>query len=135
ELRADHTLHDLHLAIQSAFGLDDDHAYAFFLNNRAWDRTFQYGSSHLTSSPQADATLLGGLPLRRNKRFLYIFDMSAERCHEVRVAGEGTADAGLQYPRIVESVGEAPAQYRGFVEESGDDSAHAGSHPLDPTLA
>jgi hypothetical protein len=34
ECTQEQTLHDLHLAIQSAFELDNDHLYAFFLNNR-----------------------------------------------------------------------------------------------------
>ncbi len=135
ELRANQTLHDLHLAIQSAFDLDDDHAYAFFLNNRAWDRAFEYVSPHITTSPQAGATMLDVLPLRRNKRFLYVFDLGDELRHEVRVAGEGVADASVRYPRIVESVGEAPAQYAEFAEESGEEPAHTESHPLDPSLA
>jgi hypothetical protein len=41
EFRADDTVHDLHQIIQYVFHLDDDHLYAFFLNNRAWDRTFK----------------------------------------------------------------------------------------------
>lgn len=45
ELSADHTLEDLHLAIQDAFDFDNDHLYSFFMNNRAWDRSSEY---HLT---------------------------------------------------------------------------------------
>ena len=30
-----HTLYDLHLAIQTAFGWDDDHEYSFFMSGRA----------------------------------------------------------------------------------------------------
>lgn len=61
ELRADQTLHDLHQVIQHAFNLDDDHLYAFFLNNRAWDPTFEYGGPRTQRAPyQADSTPLCG---------------------------------------------------------------------------
>ncbi len=135
ELRADQTLHDLHGAIQDAFELDDDHAYAFFLNNRAWDRTFQYGGPDVPSPHQTGASPLGALPLRKNKRFLYLFDFGDELRHEVRVAGEGTIDPSLRYPRIVESVGEAPTQYPEPAEEHRRGTAHAEAHPLAPGLA
>src|SRR5207245_2442120 len=69
------------------------------------------------------------------KRFLYVFDLGDELRHEVRVAGEGTADASVRYPRLVESVGKAPAQHREFAEESEEDPAHTEPYPLDPTLA
>lgn len=43
ELCANQTLHDLHLAIQSAFDWDDDHLYAFYMSGKAWDRNSEYG--------------------------------------------------------------------------------------------
>src|SRR5262249_51784805 len=44
ELRGEQTLHDLHMAIQQAFDFDNDHLYAFFLSNRAWDEASEYVS-------------------------------------------------------------------------------------------
>jgi len=42
ELRADQTLHDLHLAIQDAFEWDNDHLYVFFMSGKAWDSDTEY---------------------------------------------------------------------------------------------
>ena len=42
ELRADQTLHDLHLAIQNAFEWDNDHLYAFYMSGKAWDSDSEY---------------------------------------------------------------------------------------------
>ncbi len=133
ELRADQTLHDLHGAIQDAFELDDDHLYVCFLNNRAWDRTFEYGDPRGTFPRYADAVLLGELPLRRHKRFLYVFDFGDELFHEVRMVGEGTADADGRYPRVVERIGAAPPQYSTFDED--EDSGHGEPPPLAPGMA
>ena len=36
-VREDLTLVDLHYALQSAFGWDDDHLYAFWLDERFWE--------------------------------------------------------------------------------------------------
>ena len=38
-IRSHHSLIDLHHLLQSAFGWDDDHLYAFWLGNRFWPRT------------------------------------------------------------------------------------------------
>jgi len=134
ELLADQTLHVLHHAIQGAFELDADHLYAFFLNNNAWDRTFEYGGPRVDRSPhQADSVALGALPLRMNKRILYLFDFGDDLRHEVRMVGEGTADANERYPRVVESVGAPPPQYPVFADDEGPDREE--SPPLDPGLA
>ena len=135
EFRADQTLHDLHKAIQDVFELDDDHAYAFFLNNSAWDRTFEYGGPDVPSANQADAALLGALPLRKNKRFLYLFDFGDELRHEVRMVGEGTTDAKGRYPRVIESIGAAPPQYPDLDENEGRGTDHGEPPRLDPKLA
>ena len=53
-----HTQKLKHVAIQSVFELDDDHAYAFYLNNRAWDPTFEYGKSmYSTVRPRGMPTI------------------------------------------------------------------------------
>ncbi len=140
EFRADQTLHDLHQIIQHVSHLDyeHDHLYAFFLNNRAWDRTFKYGGPGVEEAPhQAVSTPLGSLPLRKNKRFLYLFDFGDELRHEVRVVGEGVADVNKRYPRIIESVGAAPPQYHHHDEdEEEEEGADPGEPPpLDPRLA
>ena len=130
ELRADQTLHDLHLAIQSVFELDDDHAYAFYLNNRAWDPTFEYGNSERPKTRHASAMRLGALVLRVNKRILYVFDLGNDRRHEVRYVAEGVADAGVAYPRLVSSVGEAPARYPELAEDLVEEPAPPEARPL-----
>ena len=134
ELRAEQTLHDLHLAIQHAFELDDDHAYAFFLNNRAWDPTFKYGGRDMRSPNEVDAARLDTLPLRKNKRILYLFDSGDELRHEVRMVGEGITDAGGSYPRVIESVGEPP-QYRDLDGNEQLTMDHEEPPRLDPQLA
>ncbi len=42
ELVEDHTLEDLHWAIQEAFHFGGDHLYSFFMSGKAWDRSTEY---------------------------------------------------------------------------------------------
>lgn len=59
------------------------------------------------------AVTLDSLDLEEGQTFLYLFDYGDEWRFRVRVH-EVTADApaDVEYPRVVESVGKAPAQYR-----------------------
>lgn len=137
EVREDQTLHDLHQAIQSAFQLDDDHPYAFFLNNNAWDTEFECVGPDLEHGRRRAAeTELRSLELRRNRRILYLFDFGAELRHEVRVVGEGEVKPGFAYPFVRGGEGSPPKQY----EDYGDardlhDASDGEFRPLPESLA
>jgi len=63
-------------------------------------------------------TTLSSLNLQRGQKFLYLFDYGDEWRFNVKVhAINEEADTALTYPRIVESVGEAPQQYPDWDEE------------------
>ena len=67
-------------------------------------------------------TALADLGLSKGKTFLYLFDYGDEWQFKVRVhAVNPNADATLQYPRLVEEVGEAPAQYGYWDDEEEED--------------
>jgi hypothetical protein len=122
ELRGDQTLHDLHLAIQQAFDFNNDHLYAFFLSNRAWDSASEYASPF--SDGERDALYpLASLQLSPRKRFLYLFDYGDEWHFSVTL--EMITLSGVQkrtrYPRTTEKHGEAPPQYPDFDEEPEED--------------
>ncbi len=135
ELTEEQTLHDVHHAIQHAFRLDDDHLYVFFLNNRAWDMVYEYGGPSVTASQSAVGARLGSLPLRLNKRLLYLFDFGDELRHEVKVVSEGEVEPGVSYPRLVEAQGEPPAQYPSFVREEVDGSGDESEEHEEPPPA
>ncbi len=63
-------------------------------------------------------TTLGSLKLQRKQSFMYLFDYGSEWRFKVRVhAINENADPEAEYPRIVESVGEPPQQYRSWGED------------------
>lgn len=115
ELLESQSLHHLHKVIQRAFEWDDDHLYAFFMTNKAWDNGGAFGGPH-SDMPPASRVQLGQLALRPKRKFLYIFDVGDELRHEITVVRQGTTEEGVKYPRILESQGEAPPQC-GEVEE------------------
>lgn len=230
ELVEDHTLEDLHWAIQEAFHFDGDHLYSFFMSGKAWDRETEYAlpgdffepgvdgdpfslpdtddmddeaepgidpesaqaiidalgdtpppetfedmlsmlstnadlraemvklMSEQTGIPAFMADMLlknapsfmGGMPegmdmlgglfaddepagdvreteleslaLQPGQSFMYLFDYGDEWRFQVKVDKVGgEIELGVEYPRIVQSVGEAPPQYPDWDEEDDDD--------------
>ncbi len=123
ELRGDQTLHDLHNAIQEAFGWDDDHLYAFYLSGIAWDRDTAY-ESPVGDGHHADRYRLERLPLTVGQRILYLFDFGDRLEHSVKLEAivPGGVTNGVTYPRITERRGANLPQYRELDEdEDGDE--------------
>jgi len=121
-VRGDQTLADLHLALQDAFEWDDDHLYAFWLDGVYWSRrgvefthpghARELGDPHTRSA----RVRLGDLGLEPGQKIAYVFDFGDEWRVELTVA-RVDADDGGAYPRLLESSGEAPPQYRPLEED------------------
>ena len=109
---------DLHEAILDAFEFFDDHAHAFFMDNRAWESgPYAFYTPFLKEEDldmgeknrYTDEVTLDELGLMPNRRFLYIFDFGEEwrfSCRVLRVLDEATPEAA-----VVRSVGDPPEQY------------------------
>jgi len=118
ELRSDQTLDDLHFAIQSAFRWDADHLYSFFMNGQVWDRNYGFACPYEEDNPPwTDEAIIGELGLTPKHRFLYFFDYGDSHEFEVQVVDIRPEAGRGKYPRVVESHGEAPQQYRSWDEE------------------
>lgn len=111
-VRHDLTLVDLHYALQSAFGWDDDHLYAFWLDDQFWTAA----GAHYTRPCAADgpsrsaAVRIDRLGLAEGRRIAYVFDFGHEWRVRLRVQSV-VADDGLPSPRLLRADGQAPPQY------------------------
>jgi len=118
EVRGDQTLHQLHKAIFNAFERFEEHLYAFFLSNKPWDSSTEYGLPDSESEAKnAKRAKIDSLGLRAKKSFLYLFDFGDEWWHSIELLGVKEEECMGKYPRIVESEGEAPPQYPPCDEE------------------
>jgi tetratricopeptide (TPR) repeat protein len=113
DIKGTQSLHHLHQAIVEAFDRDDDHLYAFFMNNKAWDNTDEYGPPYgETSARNSMKARINSLGLDIKSKFLYIFDFGDDWEHPITLTGIRQEAARGKFPRIVKSKGEAPPQYR-----------------------
>lgn len=104
------TLEELHLAIQEAFSFDNDHAYAFFMDNAKWSRNDCYYAEGIEEGYRtANQYSLEQVGMEKGKRFKYIFDFGDEwtfQCKVLRVQ-----EGGMQGAKVIKAVGDAPEQY------------------------
>lgn len=111
----DLTLVDLHYALQSAFGWDDDHLYSFWLSGSFWgaeEGHYMHPFRAASTQPRGKSACarLDELNLAEGQQLAYVFDFA----QEWRVAltlREIRASAGRASARCIEKVGAAPPQY------------------------
>lgn len=128
KIDADSALSQFSSAILDAFGFDDDHMHAFFMDNRAWS---QYPEACYWSdpddedemednvNPSTDEVSLRDLQLADGQKFLYVFDFGDDwrfSCRVLKILDEQTKE-----PQVVRSVGDAPEQYPDFDEEDWEE--------------
>lgn len=111
-VRDDLTLVDLHYALQSAFGWDDDQLYSFWLHGTFWgteDDRYTHPYHAASSGPHGRSAVarLDELALTEGQRIAYVFDFGREQrvaleLREIRAGG------GRTLARCIERVGVAP---------------------------
>jgi hypothetical protein len=133
-IRSDQTFIDLHLALHDAFEWGDDHLFAFWPGGEFWPcGGVEYTHPlHLALDPFAGWDLPRSGPertsaerrldrarLTKGDKIAYLFDFGDES--RVRLAVRDVlADDGGPYPRLLESVGDAPPQYPDYDEDEAD---------------
>lgn len=111
--------------------MEDDHLYSFWLGGKFWSRggdeyTHPWhaeepnplGPFAMGPAPRNAEIRLDRLELVKGQRIAYLFDFDEWR---VRLTlRQFASDDGRPYPRLLESVGDAPPQYLDYedVEES-----------------
>lgn len=114
-ISADAMLVQLSSEILSAFYFDDDHAHAFFMDNRAWSDANSYymdmedDDEDEKMSRHTDDYTLRQAGLAAESKFLYIFDFGEEWRFQCRVLK--VLDEQVEKAEVIRSVGEPPRQY------------------------
>ena len=111
-VRDDLTLVDLHYALQSAFGWDDEHLYSFWLNGSFWgaeDAHYMhpYHAVSLDPAGKSACVQLDELGLEEGQQIAYVFDFAREWRVALQLREIATARSRVG-ARCIESVGEAP---------------------------
>ena len=110
------TLYQLHVAILEAFEFMDDHAHAFFMDNKTWSQYDAYysmkmdGHERLTKSRKLEK-----LNLKKGSQFKYVFDFGEEWRFQCKVLRELEEDT--KTPLVIREVGESLEQYPEYEDE------------------
>lgn len=104
------TLLQLHSAIIDAFEFCDDHAHAFFMDNKKWSHWDAYFMNGVGDGDRTtDQYRLNQVGLAIGMQFKYVFDFGDEwtfQCKVLRIVNENT-----KTPKIIKRKGTAPEQY------------------------
>jgi hypothetical protein len=125
-VRDDMTLVDLHYALQSAYGWDDDHLYAFWLDGSFWASEAEhymhpYHAASTDPPGKSACTPLSELAIAPGHQIAYEFDF--ERGWRVMVQLSEIREArGRAVARCIEREGEAPPQYPGAPPEKREET-------------
>lgn len=119
ELKDAQTLDDLHeVIIYKSFGWDDPHMYSFFFDNKPYSKNLKMEYScnpeaddFTEEKPNSSTTKLKELNLKKNQKFLFVFDFGDDHQFGINVEGFGEVQEGKKYPLILEEKGKAPKQY------------------------
>ncbi len=125
-VRDDLTLVDLHYALQSAFGWDDDQLYSFWLHGTFWGAeeehyTHPYHAAARDPRGRSAVARLDELALTEGQRIAYVFDFEREWRVQLELR-EIRAAQGRAVARCVEREGTAPPQYDRPVLDKDDDA-------------
>ena len=104
------TLYKLHEAILDAFEFVDDHAHAFFMDNKTWSHADAYYSIKIDGHERlTKGRKLEKLNLAKGSQFKYVFDFGEEWRFQCKILRELEEDT--KTPVVIREVGEAPFQY------------------------
>lgn len=110
------TLYKLHKAILDAFEFEDDHAHAFFMDNKAWSQANAYYSMKMNGDEMlTKGRRLEKLGLGKGNRFKYVFDFGDNWQFQCRVLRELEEDT--KQPLVLRRVGGSPEQYPDYDPE------------------
>jgi pRiA4b ORF-3-like protein len=113
----DQTLEVVHTLLRLAFGWDDDHLYAFWLDGDFWGNpASKYAPTLEPEGKNASDARLEQLGLEPGQKIAYVFDIGDEWRVDLRVA-EIEPAGGDPYPQLLTGRGDAPSQYGHFGEE------------------
>lgn len=116
EIDSEASLLDLHNAIQDAVDFDRDHLFEFF-GGRNWrNHKVVFGDSYDAENifdVYSSITLEEVYPLPKSCKLFYHFDFGDDWFFKIRKSRKKPKEPenGVQYPRVVESVGPNPEQY------------------------
>jgi len=118
EMKASQTLEELHEAIQSAIGWDNDHLYSFFIDNKFNGREpdAEFTCPYEPEGRKTADISVGVFAFRKSQKFAYLFDFGDDHRFEIEVLNFGKVRDGKEYPFLIESKGKSPQQYPDFEE-------------------
>jgi hypothetical protein len=122
EISSSETLHDLAATIVRFFDFEFDHAFGFYskLTGRIFDSPVKYELFADMGEGEARSVkrtrIADAFPTIGTK-MTFLFDYGDGWRFRIVATGRNRTESGVKYPRLLKTIGEAPAQYPDFDDE------------------
>jgi hypothetical protein len=117
ECHAGQTFEDLHLAILESVGFDSSQLASFYICNENWEKKIEITLIDMETddsdmTPVMREVELQDYLLQKGQKLIYEYDFVLMWRFLIEVEDVKEADKSIDgYPKFIESIGEAPAQY------------------------
>lgn len=132
-IKSEQTFLDLHKAIKDAFGFIGQEMASFYVSDEEWGKgpeiplaDLGFGQDGEQAPALMDQVLISDHIRSTDQRFIYAYDFLHMWMFMVELIHAGDPEKGVEYPRVVMSMKEAPG------EHSKEDDLTAGIHDDDP---
>lgn len=120
------SLHKLAETILESFEFNFDHAYGFYDNIKKWSNSKEGYELFADTGEESrfkgvKKTKIEDVFNSEKKKMLFLFDYGDQWHFIVELLSTGSPEKNDKYPKIIESVGDAPPQYESFDREYSDD--------------
>jgi len=104
-------------AILRAFDFDNDHLYAFYYQNKLGVKVEACAPMSSAGELCTEDVLIGEMELEPGGCFEFLYDFGDNWRFRIELERIDAVDASLERPKVIESHGKAPRQYRVWDEE------------------
>ena len=121
EVPYDMNLADFHTYLRESVGYSPAEMASIFTSDAEWEKMREFTSVDMGIEAEDDSfcvplpmerVTLGQIIREKFGRLIYVFDFFNERQFFIELLECKFAEDGIQYPRIVNAVGEPPLQYK-----------------------
>jgi hypothetical protein len=116
EIKGSDTFEDLHQAIVEAFEFSGDEMASFYMSNEEWDKGEEITQMDMGGLGGEGIKTMKDTPLdemvfEKGEKLLYLYDFMRMWIFFVELVNVSTGKADQNYPLVVLTVGDAPAEH------------------------
>lgn len=136
EIKSNQTFEDLHNIIQQSIGFDGSQLASFYLSDDNWHKGQEVTLLNMSEEEEHKITVMRDAKLKDfisdpHQKIYYVFDfMNMWNFYVELMKIIPSEETGVEFPRVIKSIGDAPKQYGSSVLKDSDEDLDFEEEPL-----